>query len=196
LMELLRSDREDVISVDARRLAPFDGSRCLDVDVLYDLLIHDIDLALEVCSSPIGRVSATGRSVFSTMTDVVHARIEFENRAVAIFWAGKCSPRKVRSLTVTTRSRYLEADTLSNCLRVHTAKELPALEQGICFMGEIQETTVPLADEEPLRAELEDFFSAIRGRRPPLVDGQRALEDIKALELVAQSIASGGIVVG
>jgi len=189
LMELLGKEGEEIISIDARRLTPFDGSRCLDVDVLYDLLIHDIDLALEIADSPIARVSATGRPVFSSQADFTHARIDFENLATAVFWAGKCSPGKVRSLTVCTNRRYFEADTLSNTLTVHTATELPALEDGICFMGDIRVEKIPLPDQEPLRAELEDFFSAIREDRRPLVDGERALKDLRALDLVARSLA-------
>lgn len=189
LCELLRENREEIVSVDARRLAPFDGSRCLDVDVLYDLLIHDIDLALEIVDSPVVRVSATGRPVFSSQIDVAHARLEFENGSVAVFWAGKCSARKVRSLTVTTRSRHFEANTLSQSLTVHAAAELPSLEEGLCFMGEIEVKQVDVTDDEPLRVELEDFFAAVRDKRPPLVDGARALKGLNTLDLVARSIA-------
>jgi predicted dehydrogenase len=189
LLELLREDREEIVSVDARRLAPFDGSRCLDVDVLYDLLIHDIDLALEIVDSPVLRVSAAGRPVFSSQIDVAHARIEFENGSVAVFWAGKCSARKVRSLTVTTRSRYFEADTLSQSLTVHAAAELPSLEEGLCFMGDIEVKNIDITMDEPLRLELEDFFDAVRNGHPPLVDGSRALRGLNTLDLVARSIA-------
>jgi len=196
LLEILRNQDEKIISIDARRLAPFDGSRCLDVDVLYDLLIHDIDLALEIASSDIVRVSATGRPVFSRDTDVAHARIEFSSGACAVFWVGKCSPRKVRELTVTTRSRYLVADTLKDTLTVYTADELPAFEQGVCFMGDIRSEEIPIRKDEPLQMELEDFFSAIREDRQPLVHGRRALEGMKALELVARSISEEREIVG
>ncbi|MEJ2719359.1 MAG: Gfo/Idh/MocA family oxidoreductase [Deltaproteobacteria bacterium] len=176
------------MSVDARRLAPFDGSRCLDVDVLYDLLIHDIDLALEIIDSPVVRVSGTGRPVFSSQIDVAHARIEFENGAAAVFWAGKCSAKKVRSLTVTTPSRYFEADTLAQSLTVHEAAELPSLEEGLCFMGDIEIKAIDITADEPLRLELEDFFHAVRTGRPPLVDGSRALTGLNTLDLISRSI--------
>lgn len=191
MMELLKSKKEAIVSIDARRLAPFDGSRCLDVDVLYDLLIHDIDLALEIADSDIVRVSAAGRPVFSTATDVAYVRIDFESRASAVFWAGKCSPCKVRSLTVTTPSRYLTADTLTNSLTVCQADQLPSLDQDACFMGEIRVEQVPVPEHEPLRRELEDFFAAVRDGRAPLVDGTRALRSMEALDLVARSIESG-----
>lgn len=189
LLELLREDQEEIVSLDARRLTPFDGSRCLDVDVLYDLLIHDIDLALEIVDSPVARVSASGRPVFSSQIDVAHARIEFESGSVAVFWAGKCSPKKVRTLTVTTPSCYFEADTLCQSLSVYKAAELPSLEEGLCFMGEIEVTNIDIAADEPLRLELQDFFDAVRNGHPPLVDGSRALRGLNTLDLVAQSIA-------
>ena len=121
LMKLVHGEEDEIVSIDARRLMPFDGSRCLDVDVLSDLLIHDIDLALEIADSQVTRVSAGGRPVFSDRIDTAHIRIEFANRAFAVFWTGKCLPKKVRTITVATRRRCYEADTLLNCLTIHTA---------------------------------------------------------------------------
>jgi predicted dehydrogenase len=195
LMDLLRCEPEEIISIDARRLAPFDGSRCIDVDVLYDLLIHDIDLALEIAGSSVLNVSAVGRPVFSQKTDVAHTRIEFKSQTTAVFSTAKCSPQKVRSITVTTPRRSLVADTLSRTLTVYKAEELRATESDVCIMGNIQKEDVSVPDEEPLRRELEDFFLAIREGRRPLVDGERGLRALEALALVEQSIAARGAVV-
>lgn len=195
LMELLRGEPEEIISVEARRLAPFDGSRCIDVDVLYDLLIHDIDLALEIADSSVHSVSAVGRPVFSQKTDVAHTRIEFTSHTTAVFSTAKCSPQKVRTITVTTPRRSLVADTLSRTLTVYKAEELPTTGNNVCIMGNIQKEEIPVLDEEPLRRELDDFFRAIRGGRRPLVDGERGLRSLEALALVEQSIAAGGAVV-
>jgi len=188
MIDLLRNPEEEIVFIDTRRLAPFDGTRCLDVDVLYDLLIHDLDLVLEIAGSPIRRVSATGRPVFSDRTDVVHASIEFDNGVCATLWAGKCFPVKVRAVTVTTRSRYIQADTLSCRLTLHTAETLPAMDEGVCFMGDIIVQNPPVPAEEPLRVEIDDFFAAIREGRRPVVDGARALKDLRALDLIAQSL--------
>lgn len=195
LMDLLRGEREEIISIDARRLAPFDGSRCIDVDVLYDLLIHDIDLALEIAGSSILSVTAVGRPVFSQKTDVANTRIEFQGQVTAVFSTAKCSPQKVRTITVNTPRRALVADTLSRTLTVYTAEELPALENGVCIMGNIRKEDVAVPDEEPLRRELEDFFRSIREGGQPLVDGERGLRALEALALVEQSIAQHGAVV-
>lgn len=194
LMDLLHAEPERIVSIDCRRLMPFDGSRCMDVDVLYDLLIHDIDLALEIARSPLRLVSGTGRPVFSQQTDVAHVRLEFENGAVAVFWTAKCSPRKVRSLTVATTRRYFAADTLSRSLAVYSANQIPSVDEGICTMGEIRSESIPLSDEEPLRREFADFFKAVRDGTKPLVDGERALRGLQALEYVARAIAEAKIV--
>ncbi len=195
LFELLQKTPGDIISIDARRLAPFDGSRCMDVDVLHDLLIHDIDLALEIAGSSIKTISATGRRVFSNQLDVAHVRIEFQNSTTAVFWTGKCSPRKVRSLTVTTPTRQFVADTLAHSLTVYSAEQLPAMTDGVCFMGNLREETVPIPVEEPLRREFDDFFKSIAQGTTPVVDGQRALQAMRALTLVSRSINKCGAVV-
>jgi predicted dehydrogenase len=190
MMDLLRSRPEEIISIDARRLMPFDGSRCMDVDVIHDLLIHDIDLAIEIADSEITQVTAAGRPVLSQQTDVAHTRIDFQNRATAVFWTAKCSPRKVRSITVTTPCRYLVADTLSHSLTVCTAEHLSARESGTCLMGDVRCEKIPVADEEPLCNEIQDFVHAVREGTTPVVDGERALRALKALDLVSRSIRS------
>jgi predicted dehydrogenase len=195
LMDLLREEPEPIVSIDARRLMPFDGTRCLDVDVVHDLLIHDIDLVLEIAGAPVSRVSAVGRPVFSRRTDVAHTRIDFANRVTGVCWTAKCSPKKVRALTVTTPGRYLEVDTLARSLAVHTAEQLPEMTDGVCLMGGIRSEFVAVPDEEPLWVEIEDFVRAVTTGEKPVVDGNRALAAMKALDLVARSIAASGAVI-
>ena len=195
MIHMLQGIPEQIISIDARRLAPFDGSRCMDVDVLHDLLIHDIDLALEIAGAPIKTVTATGRPVFSNQLDVAHVRIEFQNDSTAVFWTGKCSPRKVRALTVTTPTRQFVADTLGHSLTMYSAEQIPAMTDGVCFMGNLTEETIPVPDEEPLRREFDDFFRSILQETKPLVDGERAMLAMKALALVSLSINESGAVV-
>jgi predicted dehydrogenase len=112
-----------------------------------------------------------------------------------VFSTTKCSPQKVRIITVTTPRRSLVADTLSRTLTVYKAEELTATENNVCIMGNIQKEDVPVPDEEPLRRELDDFFRAIREGSRPLVDGERGLRALEALALVEQSIAARGAVV-
>lgn len=188
LLDMLVSEPEPILSIDARRLSPFDGSRCLDVDVLHDLLIHDVDLALEVADSEIAEVSAVGKSVYSPQADMSHVRAIFASGTVATFTTAKCCPKKMRSFTVSTPSRFFEADTLTRTLTVFKARELPDLASGACYMGDVHCEVVRSPEVEPLQKELEDFVRAIREGKPPIVDGRRGLRALKALNLIENAL--------
>lgn len=192
LMNILQQEHEAPLTLTAHRLAPFDGSRCMDVDVLLDLLIHDVDLALHIARAPVKTVSAVGRQVFSDRIDEAHTRIEFSNGTIATCWTARCSPRKVRTLAVTTKARYLEADLLNRTLLMCKANRLPSQEDGTCLMGEFFQEEVAIPYEEPLRRELNEFFQAVRERFTPSVDGESALAAMRVVALVAESIERGG----
>lgn len=191
LMNESAKSEEPIVSMGTIRLAPFDGSRCMDMDVLYDLLIHDIDLVLEIASSPVKRVMSSGQSVFSGRIDNIQALVEFENSVSATLWAARCSPHKVREITVTSRSRLLKANTLNKTLISCEAPQIPDMDQGICSMGLGEDAMVPVMDKEPLQHELEDFLQAVHSRSQPVTNGQRALEAMKVLELISNSTEIG-----
>ncbi len=179
---------EPVLAIDAQRLSPFDGSRCLDVDVLHDLLVHDLDLALEIGGSEIISVSAVGRSVFSDKLDISNVQILFARKTWANLTTAKCSPKKMRCVTVYTPSRVLQADTLARSLIVHRANELPVMGSESCLMADIAREEIAVPKDEPLRLELEDFVSAICDERSPLVDGARGLRVLNVLQRISEVI--------
>jgi len=87
------------------------------------------------------------------------------------------------------------ADTLVHSLTVYSAEQMPAMTDGMCFMGNLREERIPIPDEEPLRREFDDFFSSVFQGTKPIVNGDRALRSMKALELISRSIAAGGSVI-
>ncbi len=190
LMDMIQRFSEKILAIECRRLSPFDGTRCMDVDIIYDLLIHDVDLALEIAGSPVTSVSGWGRPVFSRKIDLAHTQIQFSNDCLATFWTGKCSPRKIRTISVMTENHFLQADTLSKSLSVSSCDNgVCAADPDIKIMENISHREIQASDQEPLYNEMMDFVNCVRGNSCPVVDGNRALEAIRILELVSAEVS-------
>ncbi|MDA8408726.1 MAG: Gfo/Idh/MocA family oxidoreductase [Deltaproteobacteria bacterium] len=188
MIDKINENREPVVSFEARRLNPFDGTRCMDADVLYDLLIHDIDIALEIASSDISRIYAVGEKVYSNLVDNTHTLLRFLNGIVATFWTSKCSPRKVREINVTTRSRFYNANTLTRTLTIHTAGNINVDKGGACKMEDIGVEEIREHHREPLRSEIEDFLHSIENDSSPTTNGRRALDSLIVLDQIAKKL--------
>lgn len=190
MINTIKKNKEPVVSFEARRLNPFDGTRCLDVDVLYDLLIHDVDLALEIADSEILNISAFGADVYSNLVDDAHTLLRFKNGITAVFWTSKCSPRKIREISVTTRTRFYQADTITRTLTIHTSRDANPVVGGICQMGDIEVEEILQAQKEPLAAEIEDFLRSIKTNSSPTANGRRALYSLVVLEQISKNLIS------
>ena len=168
--------------IEAHRLAPF-KQRGTDVNVVLDLMIHDIDLVLKLVDVPIDHIDASGVPVLSEQIDIANARIQFVNGCVANLTASRVSLKSERRLRLFQADAYLAADMSSQTLdwyRRAPGHSVHGLE-GIAGEREV----MPASD--PLREEILAFLTSVRTRRPPQVsgsDGVRALET--ALEIVRQ----------
>ena len=147
--------------------------RSLDVDVVYDVMIHDLDILLSLVNSTVTDIKAVGIPVITDKNDIAQARIEFASGTVANLTASRVSTERVRKIRFFQHHEYISIDfTRQDVLRVSVDPK--NLQQPINF------EKVPTTPEEPLRSELRAFLHAIRTRRPPLVDGAAGL---RALEL-------------
>ena len=146
--------------------------RSLDIDVVYDVMIHDLDILLSLVHSPVGDLKAVGIPVMTDKVDIAQARIEFESGTVANLTASRVSTERVRKMRFFQEHEYISLDfTRLDVLRVR-------VESG-GTQPEIKFEQVPTIPEEPLHAELREFLECVRTRRAPLVDGaagRRALE--------------------
>lgn len=157
------------------RLGVF-SPRSLDVDVVFDLMIHDLDLVLWMVNSPVRDVRAVGLPVLSDKVDIANARVEFENGAVANFTASRVSTEKVRKFRYFQAYEYFSIDfSRQDAMVVRVDRNPPT--PHITFQ---KLETKPV---DPLRAELEAFVASVRTRRPPLVGGE---EGKKALALAGR----------
>lgn len=168
--------------VESVRIAPYQV-RGTDVDVVLDLMIHDIDLIQFIAGSPIDRVEAVGAAVITDKPDVANARIRFQSGCIANVTASRTSLKVERKIRIFQEACYFSADLHQKTVSVYRKGEstvgplrLPiSIEQLTCD------------GEDALRLEIESFLAAVRNGTPPLVsgeDGKQALET--AIDIIAQ----------
>ena len=165
--------------IESTRLAPF-TSRATDVSVIFDLMIHDIDIILNLIDSPIQHITASGMSVLSDTIDIANARFEFENHCVANVTASRISQKHEQKLRIFQKNAYISADLQHNILSINR-KGKTDNEAGY---KDITHEERSYDDNDALNLEIIDFISAIKtGRRPKVSgeDGRRALETAIAI---------------
>ncbi|MGZ4824279.1 MAG: Gfo/Idh/MocA family protein [Terriglobales bacterium] len=196
---------------EVHRLSPF-GPRALDVDVVLDLMIHDLDIVLSFVNSPLKEVRAVGLPILSEKVDIANVRLEFENGCVANFTASRVSTERVRKLRFFQPQQYVSVDYSRQDVLVisvdpqgsEAAGAARDARAGIFNFQAVQRALTARAKEaigippqfkidkpkvlpeEPLKAELHSFLDAVRRRAAPVVsleDGRRALA--AALEILA-----------
>jgi predicted dehydrogenase len=149
------------------RLAAF-SPRSLDIDVVLDLMIHDIDIVLSLVPAPVREVRAVGIPVLSSKADIANARVEFEDGCVANFTASRVSFEKTRKLRFFQPHDYISVDFASQTGTMVSLR-----------MGRVIERKLEPVNQEPLKLELMSFADAVAKRGTPVVtgaDGLRALE--------------------
>ncbi len=158
--------------IEVHRLGTF-PERSLDIDVVFDLMIHDIDVVLSLVRAEVESIEAVGVPVLTGRVDIANARLRFANGCIANLTASRISRDRVRKIRFFQPFAYLSIDYAAQKI------ELWRLVKGAGPMPSIEGGEVPVVSEEPLKRELADFVDAVAGRRAPLVtghDGRRALE--------------------
>ncbi len=169
---------------EVHRLSVF-TPRSLDVDVVLDLMIHDLDVVLSFVNSPVTEIRAVGLPILSGKTDIANVRLEFDSGCVANFTASRVSTERVRKLRFFQPKQYVSLDYGRQDVVVFSVADNP--QDGTPSANpQINFTKPATTTEEPLLAELKSFLDAVRQRSRPLVslqDGRRALA--LALDIVA-----------
>jgi predicted dehydrogenase len=168
--------------IEAHRMSGF-VARATDVDVISDLMIHDIDIILALVGSELTSISAAGTPVLTRHIDIANARLEFANGAVANVIASRVSRDRSRRIRVFQENRYLSLDFIEQRLDVVYPRERPGEE-----WPEIVTERIDIAPVKPLDAEIADFVSAARARREPLVSGEVGLEALEVALAVKEKI--------
>jgi predicted dehydrogenase len=152
--------------IEVHRLGTF-PERSLDIDVVFDLMIHDLDVLLAIVKSEVESIEAVGVPILTGRVDIANARIRFANGCIANLTASRISRDRVRKIRFFQPAAYLSIDYAAQKL------EMYRLVKGDGPMPTIQGGDVSVPNEEPLKRELADFVDAVRSRRPPLVTGEQ-----------------------
>jgi predicted dehydrogenase len=155
--------------------------RSLDVDVIYDLMIHDLDILLALVKEPVDEVKAVGIPVLTDKVDIAHARLEFPGGAVANITASRVSTERVRKMRFFQQHEYISLDyARRDALRIGVKKPGPQPVFGF--------EKLPAPNVEPLHAELDAFVDVVRTRREPRTSGAAGRAALELAERVMRSI--------
>lgn len=175
---------------EVHRLSVF-TPRSLDIDVVLDLMIHDLDIVLSFVDSPLKEIRAVGLPILSGKVDIANVRLEFDSGCVANLTASRVSTERVRKLRFFQPKQYVSLDYGRQDVMVFSVGAGDGL--GTPSVNpQIQVVKPPVTAEEPLHAELKSFLKAVQQRSQPIVtfeDGRRALA--VALDIVAAIAAHG-----
>ena len=166
----------DIRYLEAERLGVFVG-RSLDIDVLLDLMIHDLNLVLSLLHSRVTEVRAVGVPVLTEKVDITNVRLELENGAVANLTASRVSQERIRKVRFFSSEAYISIDTKE--------QEVKGFRLG---NRTIEPIAIVVEKKEPLRAELESFVHCVRERGRPLVSGEDGVAAVALAKDVAAAI--------
>jgi len=173
----LRERAVHPLSVECTRIGPWRG-RAIDVDVVLDLMIHDIDLVLTLVGAPVEEVSAVGSPVLAPTNDYAHAQLRFANGATAHLSASRVAERTERVIRVVEPGRHWTADLAQRTVASYDRGD------GV---DSRQEITVPASDN--LALEIDSFLDAVAKRSRPVVDGQAGLDALVVAKAILDRIA-------
>jgi len=169
--------------IEVHRLGTF-PERSLDIDVVFDLMIHDLDVVLSLVPAEVEAIEAVGVPVLTGRVDIANARLRFANGCIANLTASRISRDRVRKIRFFQPAAYVSIDYAAQKV------ELWRLVKTTGPMPSIQGGEVPVEGEEPLKRELADFVDAARSRRAPLVAGEDGRRALALAEAIAKKMAN------
>jgi predicted dehydrogenase len=167
--------------IEVHRLGTF-PERSLDIDVVFDLMIHDLDVVLSLVDSDVESLEAVGVPVITNRVDIANARLRFANGCIVNLTASRISRDRVRKIRFFQPSAYVSIDYATQKVEVYRLLK----ESGSA--ASIEGGEIAVATEEPLRRELADFVSAIAERRAPVVTGEAGRRALALAQQIADKM--------
>ena len=180
--------------IEVHRLGTF-PERSLDIDVVFDLMIHDLDLLLAAVRSDVVSIEAVGVNVLTPRTDIANARLRFASGCIANVTASRISRDRVRKVRFFQKDSYVSIDYASQEVEVYRLAPHPSTttRDGLSHDGQqgrpvIQGGKLDVVKEEPLARELADFVDAVRTRREPGVSGRAGRDALELATRIAEKM--------
>ena len=183
LNSILRTPR----FIECHRLAPF-TERGTDVDVVLDLMVHDLDVVLSATRAAPVSLEAVGVAVLTEQIDVANARIRFADGMIANLNASRVAPRRERKIRFFQPDAYISLDYEARRIQVY--RKTPPLEGAV--WPTISADQIELGDGDPLQAEISAFVASVRARSAPAVSAEDGLRVMELSELIGRSIERDG----
>jgi predicted dehydrogenase len=168
--------------IEVHRLGTF-PERSLDIDVVFDLMIHDLDVVLSIVDSEVASIEAVGVPVLTGRVDIANARVRFANGCIANITASRISRDRVRKIRFFQPFAYVSIDYAAQKVEVWR------LVKGGAALPSIEGGEIEVANEEPLKRELADFVDAVTSRRAPLVTGQAGRRALALAQQITERMA-------
>jgi predicted dehydrogenase len=169
--------------IEVHRLGVF-PDRSLDIDVVFDLMIHDLDIILALVKSEPTSIEAVGVPVLTDKFDIANARLRFPTGCIANVTASRISKERIRKIRFFQPDAYVSIDYAEQEVEGYRLVRRPG------ERPQIQGGKLPVTREEPLKRELSDFIGAVRGRRAPLVDGAAGRRALALAQAIADKMES------
>ena len=169
--------------VECHRLAPF-VERGTDVDVVLDLMIHDIDVIASLVRSPIARVEAVGVPVLTEKPDIANARITFDNGCIANVTASRVSLKRERKVRFFQPNAYISIDYDQRKAQIYHKPP-----QGSGYQG-IRPESIEITEADALTDEIDSFLDCVRERAVPLVGGSEGLRALEIATIISEQLAA------
>jgi len=173
--------------IEVHRLGTF-PERSLDIDVVFDLMIHDLDVVLSIVNSDVESLEAVGVPVVTNRVDIANARLRFANGCIVNLTASRISREQVRKIRFFQTASYVSIDYAAQ--KVEMWRPVPQGGGEAQDRPSIQGGELDVAREEPLKRELEDFVGAITSRRAPIVTGEAGRRALEVAQQIVDRMAA------
>ncbi|MGI8907815.1 MAG: Gfo/Idh/MocA family oxidoreductase [Candidatus Sumerlaeaceae bacterium] len=174
--------------IEGHRLGPYDP-RVKDVGVVLDLMIHDLDIILQIVNSPVKSVEAAGVAVYGRDEDIANARIHFENGCIANLTASRVTPIRKRKIRIFQRDAYVSVDYIEQEVEIFRRVRTVSPEPGMPAISIVRKKE-RIEKQEPLKLELAHFVECVQRGREPMVRGEHARDALQLAVEISEQVKS------